>query len=212
MTDISDPQMGELISPKHAWASEFGDAYNARNAVTDEKVRKRVWFWSEMLKHAHGINSVLEVGANTGINIHALRELLHSTTRFEATEPNAQARVELAKLNLCAMHDDIQSMKTFWKFDLVFTCGVLIHVPPDDLHSLCQKMYDNSQSQILCAEYFSDQPTEIEYRGKMGMLWKRDFGKYWIDNFNVDVIDYGFSWREAGGMDNITWWLMEKRR
>jgi hypothetical protein len=33
-----------------------------------------------------------------------------------------------------------------------------------------------SRRYVLCGEYFSDQLTEIAYRGQTGALYKRDFG------------------------------------
>ena len=58
-------------------------------------------------------------------------------------------------------------------------------------------------------------PTQITYRGQADRLFKRDFGKLFHDNFDVQVVDYGFLWGtefDAAGFDNINWWLFEKRQ
>jgi pseudaminic acid biosynthesis-associated methylase len=93
-----------------------------------------------------------------------------------------------------------------------FTSGVLIHIAPDDLLASCAEIYRVSSRYIACAEYFNPTPVEIEYRGHSGVLFKRDFGGYWLDNFlDLELVDYGFLWRRATGLDDLTWWLFRKR-
>jgi hypothetical protein len=53
----------------------------------------------------------------------------------------------------------------------------------------------------------------VEYQGEPDKLFKRDFGKLFIENFGVKLLDYGFLWGhiyDAAGFDDITWWLFEK--
>jgi hypothetical protein len=64
---------------------------------------------------------------------------------------------------------------------------------------------------VLCNEYFSAQPETLAYRGRDGLLFKRDFGAFWLDNFkDITLVDYGFLWRRAAAMDSTTWWLFRK--
>jgi len=46
---------------------------------------------------------------------------------------------------------------------------------------------------------------------KEGLLFKRDFGKYYLDKHpTLDCIDYGFLWQEDyPNFDNMNWWLFE---
>jgi hypothetical protein len=63
-------------------------------------------------------------------------------------------------------------------------------------------------------EYFNRTPVSIEYQGKRDQLFKRDFGKLFIENFEVNLIDYGFLWGhiyDSAGFGDITWWLFEKK-
>src|SRR5260221_13517341 len=66
-----------------------------------------------------------------------------------------------------------------WKdhSDLVFTCGVLIHIPPETLHETMQQIAVASRRFVLAVEYEADEEEEIEYRGHAGRLWKRPFGR-----------------------------------
>jgi hypothetical protein len=54
----------------------------------------------------------------------------------------------------------------------------------------------------------------IEYRGELDMLFKRDFGKLFIENFDCEIVDYGFLWGhqfDNAGFDDITYWLFRKK-
>ena len=77
-----------------------------------------------------------------------------------------------------------------------------------------KKMYDYSKRYVLIGEYFNRTPTSIEYQGQPDKLFKRDFGKLFIENFDVKLVDYGFLWGhiyDKAGFDDITWWLFEKQ-
>lgn len=100
------------------------------------------------------------------------------------------------------------------KFDLVYTMGVLIHIHPDDLLANMRKMFDYSSKYILIGEYFNRTPLMIEYQGQQDRLFKRDFGKLFIENFPLDLVDYGFLWGhiyDSAGFDDVTWWLFERK-
>jgi hypothetical protein len=54
----------------------------------------------------------------------------------------------------------------------------------------------------------------INYNGEDDRLYKRDFGKLFIESFNVELVDYGFLWGhiyDKSGFDDITWWLFKKK-
>ena len=61
------------------------------------------------------------------------------------------------------------------KYDLVFTSLVLIHQNPQLVNSVISKIVDISKKYIFGYEYFSDNLTEIEYRGHKNVLWKQNF-------------------------------------
>jgi ubiquinone/menaquinone biosynthesis C-methylase UbiE len=96
--------------------------------------------------------------------------------------------------------------------DLVFTAGVLIHIHPNDLLKAMSEIVRVSKRYVLCMEYFSHQPEEILYRGQKGLLFKRDFGSFYLDNFpQLKCLNYGFLWKkEFPIFDDMTWWLFEK--
>src|SRR5947209_1824995 len=77
------------------WQGEFGDSYTDRNVASPEQLQARRAMWSEILSHTLPAppQSILEVGANLGINLRSLRAL--TSARFLALEPNDKARQRL---------------------------------------------------------------------------------------------------------------------
>jgi hypothetical protein len=54
----------------------------------------------------------------------------------------------------------------------------------------------------------------LEYQGEKDKLFKRDFGRYLMEHFDVKLLDYGFLWGheyDHSGFDDITYWLFEKK-
>lgn len=202
--------------PLEFWKDSFGDAYTDRNEYADWKVEDGVQVFQRILAGLK-IESVLEVGSNIGINLLALDRLFHGQIRLYAVEPNQKA------FNL--LTDNLQGKPArAWNcdasklpladaaVDLAFTCGVLIHIPPARLVANTAEIVRVSKKYVLCLEYFSHTSTEIPYRGRTGLLFKRDFGGFYLDHHpQLRSINYGFIWqREFKYYDNLNWWLFEK--
>lgn len=199
------------------WKGQFGEEYQIRNPATEHDIRARVALWAEILRHIapEKPRSILEVGANIGTNLRALRSL--SGARFFAVEPNDAARKKLEADEVVAAEDIRDGTATKIDFgddtaELTFTSGVLIHVPPADLLDSCREIYRCTSRWIVAIEYFSAEPREVPYRGHAGKLFTRDFGGFWLDHFaDLRPVACGFSWRRTSGIDNTTFWIFEKR-
>jgi len=197
------------------WAETYASEYIRRNSSFDTALG--VDAWQKMLARTSGrLESILECGCNIGRNI----ELLN------ITHPDAsKAVIELGKdaydRALSTQRIDssfngsiLDSDFLPGSFDLAFTVGVLIHIHPDNLLQNMKKIYEYSRRYVLMAEYFNRTPTMIEYRGEKDMLFKSDFGKLFLESFDVSLVDYGFLWGhiyDVAGFDDITWWLFEKK-
>lgn len=198
------------------WRGDFGDSYTERNVADAAALRSRTKMWVQILRCIEGDtpSSILEVGANQGLNLRTLNHL--TDAELFALEPNAKARQILLDdevLQPQNLHDSFASSIPLedGSVDMAFTSGVLIHVPPSDLLASCQEMHRVSRKFIVCAEYFSVEPEEIKYRGHDDLLFKRDFGDFWMSNFpDLKLRDYGFLWKRATDLDNLTWWVFEK--
>jgi spore coat polysaccharide biosynthesis protein SpsF len=53
---------------------------------------------------------------------------------------------------------------------------------------------------------------QVPYRGREGYLFKRDFGRFYLEQFpRLRVLDYGFLWQPLDSSDNSNWWLFATR-
>ena len=204
------------LPPLADWTGAFGDAYTERNAADESHVKLRVDMWRRVLHplSATPPASCLEVGANVGINLRALREI--HAIEMHALEPNAKAREILIRDRVVpsgrVLDGTVERIDLADEsIDLVFTSGVLIHVDPERLEAACREMHRVARRYLLTIEYFASEPETKTYRGRQGLLFKRDFGAFWLDLFPaLTVVDYGFFWKRMTGLDNLTWWLFTK--
>lgn len=197
------------------WRGSFGNDYIARNQGDTSGAEPRKILWSNILSSvSEGPQTILEVGANIGLNLIALSEM--TDAKLFAVEPNHEAREALAQSGVvppeCLFDGTADSLPLKdASVEMAFTCGVLIHISPEHLLASCREIERVSSRYIACAEYFSVEPEEVSYRGHDGFLFKRDYGAFWMDNFpNLKLVDYGFLWKRATGLDDLTWWLFEK--
>ena len=182
------------------WGDEFGKAYTDRNVID---WRTRLPAFQQMLDELP-IKRVLEVGCNRGHNLVALAELLGEDTEVVGVEPNQYA-LELARassVKVAALHGhafDLPFKDGY--FDLVFTAGVLIHIPLADLPTALTEIYRVSKRYILAIEYFAEEETVIHYRDHDDLLWKRDFLKHYRTQFpDLTLLHSGY-WGPEDGFD-----------
>lgn len=190
------------------WTGEFGNDYTKRNSAASFNARRVLW---DMLL-PRDCESVLEVGANKGLNLEAIAVI--SPCELYACEPNELARDELSDvispLNITPDYADKLSFPD-GIVDLAFTCGVLIHVPADKLLKSMQEIHRCARRWIICCEYFAPSEEMVPYRGHADALWRRDYGSLWLDNFSdLSCISTCFAWKRQTGLDNLTCWVFEK--
>ena len=200
------------------WIGNFGDDYTERNEFAAWKMPYGVKAFHRII-NGLDIKSILEVGSNIGLNINYVSKVVKDDVKLYAIEPNKRAFKKLVsnkniKLENVWNCDTFNLPLNYSSVDLVFTAGVLIHIHPDNLDRAIDEIVRIARKYVLCIEYFSHEPAEIKYRGQNGLLFKRDFGGYYLDRFpNLECIRYGFLWeREFKIFDNLTWWLFEKNQ
>jgi pseudaminic acid biosynthesis-associated methylase len=196
------------------WAETYAEEYIRKNSSFDLDLG--VEAWRKMLANAAPIESLLECGCNIGRNLRFLSELLPGARKsgIEISEPAFHFVSREFGLDQAFNGAIVDAPFEPGSFDLVFTTGVMIHVHPDNLLANMRKMFDLSRRYILIGEYFNRTPVMLEYQGEKDRLFKRDFGKDFILNHDVDLVDYGFLWGhiyDPAGFDDVTWWLFEKR-
>ena len=195
------------------WAGEFGDAYIKRNQGKN-LLASNLNFFSKSLSFTNNLNSCIEFGANIGMNLKALRQL-YPDIELNAIEINKEAAEELTSLvnKKNIFQGSIFNYDPVRKFDLVIIKGVLIHINPDQLMNVYNKLVASSKRYILVAEYYNPYPVAIPYRDHTDKLFKRDFAGEMMDNFSeLSLKDYGFAYHRdpTFPQDDINWFLLEK--
>lgn len=193
------------------WAEEFGDEYSQRNTSI---IKSNINFFSKVFSRVDNVNSVIEFGSNIGMNLHALNTI--SNLEISAIEINKTAVNELQKLDFLkkVYNESLLDINLDKKFDMTFIKGVLIHINPEYLDVVYEKLYNYSNRYILVAEYYNPTPVEIPYRGNEGKLFKRDFAGEILDKYDdLELVDYGFLYHRDNNFpqDDISWFLLEKR-
>lgn len=205
--------MSQMNEQETFWAGNFGDEYALRNTGS-ALVASNLCLFARILEHAQKVHSVVEFGANIGLNLDALHMLLPKAS-VEAIEINAKATEELARRAWVRTHNcSILEWVPAQQYDLVLCKGVLIHINPEQLSSIYDKLYASTCRYICIAEYFNPSPVAMTYRGHADKLFKRDFAGELLQRYeDLVVTDHGFASRRNPNFpqDDINWFLLEKR-
>ncbi len=196
------------------WAGDFGTEYIQRNQG-ERLLASNLNFFTKALAAARRIESCIEFGANIGMNLKALK-LLYPGIRAQGVEINAEAARQLAEVipAQAVHHASILDFEPTAPVDLALIKGVLIHLNPEVLPAVYDKLFNATARYLLVAEYYNPSPVAIPYRGHSDRLFKRDFaGEIMARHPGLALVDYGFAYHgdPVYPQDDITWFLMEKR-
>jgi len=213
MTSATSATSADRTPQEQLWAGEFGNDYIARNRDGALLDSNRALF-AKVLSQTQGVTSAIEFGPNIGNNLRALRDLLPSV-ELHGVEINATAAAEVqtwggATVEVASLLDFVPSRQ----WDLSFTKGVLIHLPPEALPDIYDKLVAASSRYVMVCEYYNPSPVEVAYRGHEHALFKRDFAGEILDAHpELQLVDYGFTYHRDPHhpLDDSTWFLMEKQ-
>ncbi len=207
--------MASFKTPQETfWAGAFGTEYINRNN-SDSLLASNINFFASALGKIQPIKSCIEFGANIGMNIKALRSL-YPTLEAHGIEINNEAAHQLGETipKNQIYNSSILDFLPTRQWELVLAKTVLIHIEPNSLPSVYEKLVRSTSRYLLVAEYYSPKPVEVSYRGHTDRLFKRDFAGEILDTYEeLQLIDYGFSYHRDPNhpQDDINWFLMEKR-
>lgn len=196
------------------WAGDFGKEYSKRN-VGSHLLAGNCALFARILRRTQNVRSVIEFGANIGLNLKAL-EILVPDAEQAAIEINPDAAAALRAWGRPEVFESsILEFTPDRKWDLVLIKGVLIHTNPHELDAVYGKLFNSATRYIVVAEYYNPTPVTVPYRGHQDRLFKRDFPGEMLDRFpSLRLLDYGFSYHRDPNFpqDDITWFLLEKQR
>ena len=193
------------MTNEEMWAGKLGDEYTVRNKID---VTARMGFWQPLLK-MYKPNRILEVGCNQGANLCAIA--CTYTSKLYGIDVNADA-LWRAKKSLKGISTTLDSatdipFKDDW-FDLVFTAGCLIHIPPEKIKKAMQEIIRVSNKYILCIEYYAQQERERPFLGEMGITWERPWNDLWTA-MGLKIVEAGFLTKDQG-FNDLNYWMFEK--
>lgn len=154
-------------------------------------------FFSRALRHSRGIQSCIEFGANIGLNIMALK-LLYPCIDAHAIEINFDAAKQLGTLisSTNVHNNSILDFVPVRQWDLALIKGVLIHINPDVLPLVYDRLFAACSRYLCIAWYCNPEPVEIPYRSHSNRLFKRDFAGEIMERYpQMKLVDYGFVYR-----------------
>lgn len=196
------------------WAGEFGNEYLTRNQG-DVLLGKNLNFFSKIFDKIENPKSLIEFGSNVGMNLRAIKLLFPNINLF-GIEINEKAASEvksfIGKENV--FNGSIFDYEPKQKFEVALIKGVLIHINPEMLPAVYEKLYNSSSKYVLVCEYYNPSPVTVNYRGHSERLFKRDFAGEMMDKYpDLKLVDYGFCYRHdnAFPQDDVTWFLMKKQ-
>ena len=164
------------------WASE--QAWFERNRLTPEQLdrvyertvgHRKLAIWRGLLKHIPRNISVLEVGSGEGLQLEffrvlGFRYLFACDLNEEALSHNPYANA-VCPADALPYHDG--------QFDLIFTSGLLIHIPPHRIDVVCAELARVASQWVAGYEYHSYLPVPVNWRGQSGLMWKADYPAYY---------------------------------
>lgn len=194
------------------WAGDFGNRYITRNQ--DKKLlAANLSLFTTIINYTNNVESVIEFGANIGLNLLALKTLLPHI-KLSAVEINEQACRYLKKINEVKIYpQSIFDFKTDYQRDFVLSKGFLIHINPKMLPLAYQIIYNTSCRYICLVEYFNPRPVKVVYRGFKNQLFKRDFCQEMLEHYkDLKLVNYGFSYHRDNNFlfGDANWFLLEK--
>lgn len=185
--------MVEMTKQMEKWSGDFGKEYTDRNVFSLEEL-------DTLYKSKYGVTRtelnqrflegmdrsirVLEVGSNVGNQLLCLQSMgfvnLYGIELQSYAVALSKARTK--RINIIeGSAFDIPYKDGY--FDLVFTSGVLIHINPSDIVWALREILRCTREYIWGFEYYADEHTEITYRGHKELLWKADYAKLYLAQF-----------------------------
>jgi pseudaminic acid biosynthesis-associated methylase len=209
MTDIEFKTEQEAF-----WAGSFGTSYIERNKGI-KLLASNLEFFAKALTRTRHLTDCIEFGSNIGMNLKALKLLYPDIDAF-GIEINDDAAKKLSELisEENVINKSILNFNPSKTWDLVLIKGVLIHINPEALPDVYDKLVASCGKFLLVAEYYNPSPVAIPYRGHLDRLFKRDFAGEIMDRHSqMKLIDYGFAYHRDPNFpqDDISWFLMEKQ-
>ncbi|KKK76627.1 hypothetical protein LCGC14_2861720, partial [marine sediment metagenome] len=189
---------------------KLGDDYVKRNF---DKLYLRAKFWGE-IKRKYKPKKILEIGCGDGRNLQFLMTEYFGKGLNGSVDSIGPYGIDVNKRSIKLAQDirlgvafnviygsatDIPFKDNF--FDLVFTAGLLIHIPPKDIKKAMEEIIRVSNKYVLAIEYYANEERERPFLGKLGITWERPYKNMYVIDEGLKLLEEGFLTREDGFND-----------
>jgi len=150
--------------------------------TTQKELSKLIYYVSLAL----GGQKICEIGCNIGNNlsefptnydVHGID--INEYALEQAKKNHPSFKFQYANGNKIPYEDSF--------FDVVFTRGVLIHIPKEDVEPVLLEMMRISKKWIFNLEYFGEDGKMINWKRGDDLLWYRNMKENWSTH-NVEII------------------------
>jgi len=165
------------------WKGSGGDRYAERNSEfhnVEYEDGLRLDIFKSFLDKIPRDSTILEIGCSRGQTTKILKDMgFHKITGIDINQSAIQqARCDFPELTF--IHKSVEDCIFMLNFDLVITSGVLIHIHPDDLPKVIDKIKSLSNKYIFGYEYYSNLTKSIKHPSK---CWSSDY----VNMFEIGI-------------------------
>ena len=166
------------------WDKKFGDDYVNRNLHGVEE-RNTDYFEKYGITRTRmnsmflpKVSKILEVGCNIGTQMEIVKQ--KGDYEIYGCDINDKALEMADEKGLFVVKADAENLPfKDGEFDLVYTSGLLIHIPLDKLRKVIYDIIRCSKRYVWGYEYYACERTMISYRGFDDLLWTDDYSGWY---------------------------------
>lgn len=159
------------------------DDYTDENLAKQQKELSKFIYYSTL---SLGAQKICEAGCNVGNNLLAFPKDF-DIVGFDLNEKSLlKAKDKFPHFIFERQHIKKTSFSESY-FDLVFTRGVLIHIPKNEIEDVLKELLRISKKWIMNLEYFGTDGQVIKWKRGDNLLWYRNMKKLWSE-FNVEIL------------------------
>ncbi|MCA9813404.1 MAG: class I SAM-dependent methyltransferase [Nitrosarchaeum sp.] len=163
--------------------TKLWNQYTEDNKGTEQKQLSDFIFYNSI---SLGAKKICEAGCNVGNNLSSFTQDydvcgidMNEQALASAQNRYPEFRFKQENLKKISFADD--------SFDVVFTRGVLIHIPDEDLDDVLSELLRISKKWVFNLEYFGEDGKMIEWKRGDNLLWYRNMLQRWQE-YPVQIV------------------------
>jgi SAM-dependent methyltransferase len=189
------------------WGDKKGESYYQDYGHVTNNRR-----WLAQIIASYHPKSVVELGCNVGSNLRAIHEI-DPSIKLAGLDIDATA-IEKAKATLPGefVAGSIYDAASLFnrQFDLVFTCGTLIHIPPESLAKAVEQVKALGKTVVLLEDHGAPQVRKLE--SGVPARWVHDYKKFFPEAKVLRPVDrWSDGWNHLIVMSTPSLWLFYVR-